>query len=136
MKRLPSLFAGMILGILLSARAMEPQGNQDIPMDYRNQIIRNTQLLEDLQRNVRDLQEWHNQHSRDDLLAAGTLAAQLREHSVTLAAHERLLWVIILAVVGMLIKVLADLISGRRPRRNGNGNGNGNHRNNYYKEET
>jgi Iap family predicted aminopeptidase len=100
------------------------QTQQQFEERYERQIITNTEKIIDQQRQINDLAEWRNQHMRDSYTDNAVLVGRLRELEVTVGAHDRALWVLVTAVIGLFIKMLADVVSKRKkPSDNGSSGG-------------
>lgn len=105
-----ALLLGFLLGSVIGA---EPQTKFSLS-EYEQQIVRNTQHMQDIERDVQKLQDWHEQHARDDLKSSSDLSADLREIKVKVEKHEQIIWLIVALVIAIIVKIVAEFISTRR----------------------
>lgn len=87
--------------------------------DVREVAIANSERIINLQREVRDLRDRFDRHETMQIGANEKQIADYSQLEVTVAEHERIIWVIVSAVAGMLVKMFADAVIRRKV--NGNG---------------
>lgn len=104
---------GCVLGFFTGVAFTGAAAQHLIP-DYQTQVIRNTQRLDELEKRINELDVWHDTWVHDRLLDISVQNSRVREIEVVQSHHERIIWILVTGVAGLLLKVLADFIAERQ----------------------
>jgi hypothetical protein len=83
---------------------------QGEPLTRDETIARNTVRLTEVERRLERIENWQEKHNEQQNNHMASDSASFRELEVTVGAHEKLLWLIGTALIGLMVETIFSFV--------------------------